>query len=106
MGAGLKIDRRFSFKGWAIAWRLLLITIPLSIRGTIFKGKGILGVSTMSALLLAASLTPTDPVLAADIQVSAPLEGGEDAIRFALTAEAGLNDDLRFSLSIWRSSPA
>jgi len=96
MGAGLKIDRRFSFKGWAIAWRLLLITMPLSILATIFIATGILGLSTVSALLLAASLSPTDPVLAADIQVGAPLEGGEDAVRFALTAEAGLNDGFAF----------
>lgn len=50
MGGGLKTDRRFSFKGWAIAWRLLLITLPLSILATIFIGKGILGMSIMSAL--------------------------------------------------------
>lgn len=30
MGAGLKIDRVFSFRRWGMAWRLLLLTMPLS----------------------------------------------------------------------------
>ncbi|MDR6821145.1 NhaP-type Na+/H+ or K+/H+ antiporter [Neorhizobium sp. 2083] len=96
MGAGLKIDRRFSFKGWGLAWRLLLITMPLGIAAIAFVGIGLLGLSTVAALLLAASLAPTDPVLAADIQVAGPLEGGEDNVRFALTSEAGLNDGFAF----------
>jgi NhaP-type Na+/H+ or K+/H+ antiporter len=96
MGAGLKIDRRFSFKGWGVTWRLLLITMPLSILGILFIGTGMLGLSMTAALLLAASLAPTDPVLAADIQVGGPLEGGEDPVRFALTSEAGLNDGFAF----------
>lgn len=48
------------------------------------------------AVLLAAVLVPTDPVLAADVQVGPPLEGGEHPVRFALTTEAGLNDGLAF----------
>lgn len=96
MGAGLKIDRRFSFKGWGVTWRLLLITMPLSILAIMLVGTGVLGLSVVGALLLAASLAPTDPVLAADIQVAGPLEGGEDTVRFALTSEAGLNDGLAF----------
>ncbi|CAN7736184.1 cation:proton antiporter [Neorhizobium sp. LjRoot104] len=96
MGAGLKIDRRFSFKGWGTTWRLLLITMPMSIIAMTFIGTTILGLSAVAALLLAASLAPTDPVLAADIQVAGPQEGGEDTVRFALTSEAGLNDGFAF----------
>lgn len=96
MGAGLKIDRRFSLRKWAVTWRLLLITMPLSILMIFAIGTGVLGLSAVAALLLAASLAPTDPVLAADIQVAGPQEGGEDAVRFALTSEAGLNDGLAF----------
>ena len=48
------------------------------------------------ALLLGAVLAPTDPVLAGDVQVGPPLEGGEHPVRFALTTEAGLNDGLAF----------
>lgn len=96
MGAGLKIDRRFSFKGWGMVWRLLLITMPISILAILLIGVGVLGLSAVAALLLAASLAPTDPVLAADIQVAGPQEGGEDTVRFALTSEAGLNDGFAF----------
>ena len=49
-----------------------------------------------SALLLGAVLAPTDPVLAGDLQVGPPTEGGEHPVRFALTTEAGLNDGLAF----------
>lgn len=48
------------------------------------------------ALLLGASLAPTDPVLAADVQVGPPKTGEEDEVRFGLTSEAGLNDGLAF----------
>lgn len=96
MGAGLKIDRRFSFRGWASAWRLLIVTMPLSILAIALTGVTVLGLGAVAALLLAASLAPTDPVLAADVQVGDPLEGKEDTVRFALTSEAGLNDGFAF----------
>jgi NhaP-type Na+/H+ or K+/H+ antiporter len=47
-------------------------------------------------LLLGAVLSPTDPVLAGDLQVGKPNEGGEHLVRRTLTAEAGLNDGLAF----------
>ncbi|MCM5555330.1 sodium:proton antiporter [Pleomorphomonas sp. NRK KF1] len=96
MGAGLKIDRRFSFRDWGATWRLLAVTMPLSILAIVFTGVTVLGLSAVAALLLAASLAPTDPVLAADVQVGDPLEGKEDTVRFALTSEAGLNDGFAF----------
>ncbi len=49
-----------------------------------------------SALLLAAVLAPTDPVLAADVQVGPPHENKRDDVKFALTGEAGLNDGMAF----------
>jgi sodium/hydrogen antiporter len=48
------------------------------------------------ALLFAAAMAPTDPVLASDVQVGPPGSGEEDEVRFALTSEAGLNDGLAF----------
>ncbi len=96
MGAGLKIDRVFSFGGWGMAWRLLLVTMPLSILLIMGVGYWLLGFGAIASLLLAASLAPTDPVLAADVQVAGPHEGGEDTVRFALTSEAGLNDGFAF----------
>lgn len=96
MGAGLKIDRKFSVKHWGVAWRLLLVTMPVSIVVIMGIGMWLLGFGMVAALLLAASLAPTDPVLAADVQVGGPTEGGEDTVRFALTSEAGLNDGFAF----------
>src|SRR5205085_2368855 len=60
----------------------------------------VLGYGMAAALLLGAVLAPTDPVLATDLQVGAPGEGGEDPVRFTLTSEAGLNDGLAFPF-VW-----
>lgn len=114
MGVGLAIDRVLdlrswqSWRTWSPAWRLLLVTMPLTILGTAVLGWWVAGLAPAVALLLGAVLAPTDPVLASDVQVGEPLtediddpddeEGPreDDDIRFALTAEAGLNDGLAF----------
>ena len=96
MGAGLKIDRIFNLKRWQVTWRLLGVTMMLSIAAITLLGVSLLGLGLAGAILLAGSLAPTDPVLAADVQVGAPQEGREDEVRFGLTSEAGLNDGLAF----------
>jgi NhaP-type Na+/H+ or K+/H+ antiporter len=96
MGAALKIDRPIGWRAWIITWRLLLIAMPLTIAVLWGAGQALLGLSAASALLLAAALAPTDPVLASDVQVGPPKSGEEDDTRFALTSEAGLNDGLAF----------
>ncbi|ASW04741.1 sodium:proton antiporter [Rhizobium sp. 11515TR] len=96
MGAGLKIDRPFDLRRWAITWRLLGVAMPLSIAATALLGCSILKLDPPSALLLGAAIAPTDPVLASDVQVGPPQTGEKDDIRFALTSEAGLNDGLSF----------
>ena len=70
--------------------------MPLTIAAVAFAGWAIGGLTIAGAVLLAAVLAPTDPVLAGDLQVGRPLEGGEHPVRFALTTEAGLNDGLAF----------
>jgi NhaP-type Na+/H+ or K+/H+ antiporter len=95
MGAGLKIDRIFDFRTWTVTWRLLGITMPLSILAIMLLGLWA-GLPIAAALLLAASLAPTDPVLASDVQVGPPKTGQEDEVRFGLTSEAGLNDGFAF----------
>lgn len=96
MGAGLKIDRVFGWRRWSITWRLLAITMPLGIAAITLLGDWALGLPFAAALLLAASLAPTDPVLDADVQVGPPKTGDEDEVRFGLTSEAGLNDGAAF----------
>jgi len=95
-GAGLKLDRPLGWANWALTWRLLIIAMPLSILGIALAGHLVLGLGAAAALLLGAALAPTDPVLAADVQVGPPRSGEEDEVRFTLTAEAGLNDGLAF----------
>ncbi|PVE24982.1 cation transporter [Microvirga sp. KLBC 81] len=96
MGAGLKIDRPFGWKRWRLTWRLLGISMPLTILGLAWLGQSLLGLSLAAAILLAGALAPTDPVLASDVQVGPPGGGQEDEVRFTLTSEAGLNDGLAF----------
>lgn len=96
MGAGLKIDRLFGWHRWAVTWRLLAITMPLGILAITLLAGWMLELAWPVALLLAASLAPTDPVLASDIQVGPPRSGEEDEVRFGLTSEAGLNDGAAF----------
>jgi NhaP-type Na+/H+ or K+/H+ antiporter len=96
MGAGLKLDRPIGWRSWGTTWRLLGIAMPLTIATLALLGHWMLGLGAASSLLLGASLAPTDPVLASDVQVGPPQSGEEDEVRFALTSEAGLNDGLSF----------
>jgi len=96
MGAGLSIDRPFRWRTWQTTWRLLGIAMPLTIALMtvlfVYVGQFTLPV----ALLLAAMLSPTDPVLASQVGVGPPGKGEEGEIRFGLTSEAGFNDGLSF----------
>jgi NhaP-type Na+/H+ or K+/H+ antiporter len=99
MGAGLALGRPVGLRRWATTWRLLGITMPLTIAVVAVLGGLLLGLGVAAALLLAAALAPTDPVLATEVQVGEPTEDpeeDEDEVRFALTSEAGLNDGLAF----------
>lgn len=100
MGAGLAINRPFGRRSWSTAWRLLGITMPLTVVATALVAWGLVGWPPAVALLLGAVLAPTDPVLAAEVRVGEPTDGehDEDEVRFALTGEAGLNDGLAFPL--------
>jgi len=98
MTAGLKIPTSKSFTFWKIPIKLLLIAMPITMDCTYFLGVYLIGLSFTSALLLAAVLAPTDPVLAAAVQLSSPedQDAEHSKVKFALTAEAGLNDGMAF----------
>jgi NhaP-type Na+/H+ or K+/H+ antiporter len=99
MGAGLALNRPVAWGTWSSTWRLLGITMPLSVLAVGVLGASVLGLGVASALLLGAVLAPTDPVLATEVQVSEPVteeDAADDEVRFALTSEAGLNDGLAF----------
>lgn len=94
---GLKLDRRPSLKNWSAGIYLLGIAMPLTIASVAFLGWWWVGLAPASAILLGAVLAPTDPVLAANVQVGPPNDDvPEDDVRFGLTLEAGLNDGLAF----------
>lgn len=95
-GAGMRIDRLRPWSRWFPTARMLAIAMPLTILAVAFLGVGLIGMTVAGAVLLGAVLAPTDPVLAADVQVGPPHEGEEHPVRFALTTEAGLNDGLAF----------
>jgi len=95
-GAGLRIDNIFVAANWGPTVRLLAVAMPLSIAAVALASWAIGGLTLAGAVLIAAVLSPTDPVLAGDLQVGPPLEGGEHPVRFVLTTEAGLNDGLAF----------
>lgn len=95
-GAGIRIDTRFNRQLLAPTMRLLLIAMPLTIAAVAFTGWAFAGLSIAGAILLGAALSPTDPVLAGDLQVGPPQRGNEHPVRLALTTEAGLNDGLAF----------
>lgn len=112
MGAGLKLRRPVGWRSWQTTWRLLGITMPLTVIAIALLGSATLGLPVATAILLGAVLAPTDPVLASDVQLGGPgtddpdepaadqpVSGTRDETRFALTSEAGLNDGLAFPIT-------
>lgn len=95
-GTGLRIDRLAGRAQWMPTVRLLLFAMPATIVMLALFGWALAGMTLAGGLLLGAVLAPTDPVLAGDVQVGPPHEGGEHPVRYALTTEAGINDGLAF----------
>lgn len=101
-GAGLKLRRRVGWRSWMTTWRLLAVTMPLTVVAIAVLGVVGLGLPLAAAVLLGAVLAPTDPVLASEVQLPGPGERDDvqdEPVRFALTSEAGLNDGLAFPLT-------
>lgn len=93
-GAGLKIERRFTFRGWRAVIVLLAVVMPLTIAALAAYGTLVMGLSLGAAILLGSILAPTDPVLAGDVGEGPPGEPSRGEARFNLTAEAAFNDGL------------
>jgi len=103
MGAGLKLRRAPGWRAWGSTWRLLGITMPLTVAAIAALSGAMIGLPIAAAVLLGAVLAPTDPVLASDVQLAGPGtdedDDADDEVRFALTSEAGLNDGLAFPIT-------
>ncbi|MBA4067052.1 MAG: sodium:proton antiporter [Isosphaera sp.] len=92
--AGLKLRLPLSDSRWWLPTRLATVSMAVTVGLVAALGVLFLGLPLGLAALLGALLAPTDPVLAADVQVREP--GDSDKVRFGLTGEAGLNDGTAF----------
>ncbi len=97
-GVGLKIERSLQWKNWRQLFRLLIVAMVVSFGLFFGISYAFAGFSLAGAVLLGAVLSPTDPVLAADVQVGPPGKEDKHHDKFFLTAEAGFNDGLAFPL--------
>ncbi len=92
--AGLKLRTPFGDGRWQVPVRLAFVSMTVTVALVTWAGWQLLGLPVGAAVLLGAVLAPTDPVLAADVQVEHPDD--RDRLRFGLTGEAGLNDGTAF----------
>jgi NhaP-type Na+/H+ or K+/H+ antiporter len=90
--AGLKLGVPLTDRRWLLPLRLATLGMLLTVLFATALGMVWLQLSFTAALLLAAILAPTDPVLAADVQVAD--SNDRDRLRFSLTGEGGLNDGI------------
>lgn len=92
--AGLKLRAPMTDALWLGARRLASVAMVLSVAAVAFIGVTWLELPLGAAVLLGALLAPTDPVLAADVQVENQRD--PERVRFSLTGEAGMNDGTAF----------
>jgi NhaP-type Na+/H+ or K+/H+ antiporter len=91
---GLKLRLPLLDPAWNAAYRLASLVMVGSIAGVTAVAVAVLDWHPWLALLLAAVLAPTDPVLATSVTVGHSQD--EDRLRYALSGEAGLNDGAAF----------
>ncbi|AWH85987.1 hypothetical protein HYN59_13105 [Flavobacterium album] len=94
--AGLRIKEPFKWQTWKHSFRLLIIAMPITIAAAALLGWWIIGLAPAAALLFGALISPTDPVLASELQTSEPGEEDTSKVKLGLTSEAGVNDGLAF----------
>ncbi|QJP95681.1 cation:proton antiporter [Pseudomonas fluorescens] len=95
---GLKLRLPLRDKRWRIAFGLAGPVMVLTIIGVCLLLHYGLKMSWGPSLLIGAILAPTDPVLAALVQVNDARD--VDSVRFGLSGEAGLNDGVAFPFVI------
>jgi NhaP-type Na+/H+ or K+/H+ antiporter len=91
---GLKWRTPLTADFWSLPVRLATVGMVFTICAVTLIGTTLLGLPLGAAVLLGAVLAPTDPVLASEVQVRSSTD--RDAVRYALSGEAGLNDGLAF----------
>ncbi len=93
---GLKLGVPLRDKRWYLPLRLAFPSMVLTVMFVAAIGVFLFALPAAAAILLAAILAPTDPVLASDVQVEDSSD--RDRLRFGLTAEGGLNDGAAFPI--------
>ena len=96
---GLKLRLPLRDPAWIAAWRLGGPTMLATIIGVAAVGVLLLDLRLATALIVAAVLAPTDPVLAATVKVSSAAD--HDRMRYGLSGEAGLNDGMAFPFVVF-----
>ncbi len=92
--AGVKMPVPVTWERWEPPVRLAWVSMAITVGLVAAFAHLVLGMALGAAILIGAILAPTDPVLATDVQSRHP--GDNDALRFTLTCEAGLNDGAAF----------
>lgn len=91
---GIKLRVPLGDWRWRLPIRLATLSMLATVLGITLAAWLFFGFSPGVALLLAAALAPTDPVLASEVQLRSAED--RDALRFGLTGEGGLNDGTAF----------
>ncbi len=91
---GLRLRVHLDDPLWRAPVLLASVAMLLTIACITALGFWLDGLSLGTAVLLAAMLAPTDPVLASEVQIEQV--GDRDRLRFSLTGEGGLNDGAAF----------
>ncbi|HVG04686.1 MAG TPA: cation:proton antiporter, partial [Burkholderiaceae bacterium] len=91
---GLKLALPLSDRRWRAVLRLATLSMLITIALLAAIGIWLFDLPLGAAILMAAMLAPTDPVLASDVQLENAND--RDSVRFSLTGEGGLNDGAAF----------
>nr|WP_269748380.1 cation:proton antiporter [Noviherbaspirillum autotrophicum] len=95
---GLRLRVELTNRIWWLPLRLGVLGMVLTIFLLSLAGVYLLHMPPGLALLLAAILAPTDPVLASDVQIKDV--GDHDRTRFSLSGEGGLNDGTTYPFAM------
>lgn len=95
---GLRLRVDLGNRLWRLPLRLGIVAMAITVPLFALASMWLLPIAWGPALLLAAILAPTDPVLAHDVQVRDP--GDLDFVRFALSAEGGVNDGIAMPFAL------
>ncbi len=92
--AGVKMPVPFRWLRWRTPILLASVSMALTVALVAVFARYVLDLPWGLGVLLGAIVSPTDPVLATDVQTRHP--GDRDRLRFSLTCEAGMNDGSAF----------